>query len=256
MCSHFTSPASLPGAWDMVPVGWSTCTGPADKTWGLWDTKGHPLKHHGWHWVPEFGQWLPHCLETAVQFPALSYPDAMFYPEMAAAWFRMDWIPAPHIDKHLPNPSFSFNCKPSTNGPNPTNTDCIGKERWVLSGSLAQAQHLHLWVGISMWKSESPVSTETIVRKYLFIDYSLIYLTFLVIIPCYIYLFHFALVVSVISSKAASNTLMFLWILERIKYYWKNKISKEILAPLMYLVLKIPIYVTCQESSSNLIFFN
>lgn len=151
---HFTPPASLPGAWDMVPLGWSTCTGPADRTWDLWETRGHPLKHHGQHWVSEFGQWLPHCHETAVQFPAASYPDAIFYPEMAAAWFWTDCIP--HRDKHLPNPSLSFISKPSTNGPNPTNTDCIGKEWWVLSGSLALAQHLHHWVGTSVWK---PVSS-------------------------------------------------------------------------------------------------
>lgn len=140
-------------AQDMVPVGWSTCTGPADRTWDLWETKGHPLKHHGQHWLPEFGQWLPCWLETAVQFPVLSYPDGMFYPKVAAASF---WMGEP---QHLTQRSICqtllsllFARPPQ---PNPTNTGCIGKEWSVLSGSLALAQHLHHWVGISIWKSVS-----------------------------------------------------------------------------------------------------
>lgn len=35
---------------------WSICTGPADITWDLLETKGDPLKHHGWHRAPDFGR--------------------------------------------------------------------------------------------------------------------------------------------------------------------------------------------------------
>lgn len=200
MCLHFTPPASLPGAWVMMPMGWRT----SRASMGPLGDQGTRSKA-SW---PILGPWIWAMIATlswnscAISCSFLSRCRVLSRDGCSSI-----------LDGLNPSTSQTSICQTLLShlmasapemGLTLQTLTVSGKEQWVLSGSLALSWYLHLKIRVSSFHRDN-------CWEYLFIDYSLIYLTFLVIISCYTYLYHFALVVSVISSKAASNTLMFLW---------------------------------------------
>lgn len=209
------------------------------------------LPGHGWHQIHVLGQLSP--------TPSSKLLCNVLLFLIQTPYFNQRWL-QPHTGwtnfQHLLQKSIcqillahliaSITMHHFANGSNPT------RQKAPTALGTSDEYSADPWLGPRTWVTlsvslfnQSPVSTETVVRNIclliilLFIWHS----KHLVIISWSVYLFitfHFSL--SVISSKAASNTWTFLQIFERIKY--SHFIKKCWLWCICYYRWQ---YITCQE---------